>query len=246
MLYAGQRAILFPASAAHTSPAAAGLPNAEEVTLVTDDGERLIAWHVPPQGDRPVVIFFHGNGDTLAGQTGRFRELTAAGVGLVAPAFRGYAGSTGHPSEQGLRRDARAAYAFATARYPADRIVPWGYSLGSGIAVGLAADVEVAGMVLEAPYTSVAEVAAGKMPLVPVRLLIKDPLHSDQRIGTVRAPLLVMHGARDAVIPIGFGERLFALANEPKRMVRFPAGQHVLDRHRVVAAALKFFDEIMP
>lgn len=246
-LYAGQRHIMYPASAVRTAPGAAGLPQADEVTLETDDHEHLIAWHVPPSGDRPVVIFFHGNGDTLAGRARRFRELTAAGVGLVALSFRGYAGSTGAPSEPGLRRDAAAAYAFAAARYPASRIVLWGFSLGSGIAVALAAETPVARLVLEAPYTSAVDVAAGMFPMFPVRLLMKDPLRSDLRIAAVKAPILIMHGARDRVISIAHGERLFALAPEPKRFVRFAQGHHDdLEEHGAVAAVLAFLDEPLP
>jgi uncharacterized protein len=244
LLYAYQRQILFPASTVRTPPATAGLAKADELILNTDDGERLVAWHVPPREGRPVVIFFHGNGDTLAGRAGRFRELTEAGLGLLAVAFRGYAGSSGHPSEEGLRRDGAAAYAFAAERYPASHIVLWGYSLGSGIAVGLAAERPVAKLVLEAPYTSVADVAAGMFPFVPVRWLIRDQLRSDERIGAVKAPILILHGARDQAIAIAFGERLYALAPAPKRFVRFPDGRHEnLEDHGVVKAVLAFLDE---
>jgi fermentation-respiration switch protein FrsA (DUF1100 family) len=90
----------------------------------------------------------------------------------------------------------------------------------------LAADQRIAKLVLEAPYTSIMEVAAGAFPFLPVRWLIRDQFRSDQRIARVTAPLLIMHGARDATIPIDFGERLFAVAREPKQFVRFPEGGH--------------------
>ncbi len=113
-----------------------------------------------------------------------------------------------------------------SARYRADRIVVWGFSLGSGVAVALAADQPIGRLVLEAPYTSVADVASSVFWFVPVRLLMRDQFRSDVRIARVRVPLLVMHGARDPTIPITFGERLFALAHEPKQFVRFPEGGH--------------------
>src|SRR5215207_2485102 len=101
-MYVFQRALLYPIpQTARTTPAAAGFPEAEEVIATTRDGERVILWHVPPKADRPVVIFFHGNGDILAWRVPRFRALTADGTGLVALSFRGYAGSTGKPTEQG-------------------------------------------------------------------------------------------------------------------------------------------------
>jgi len=242
MLFLVQRSFLFPVpTAVRTSPQAAGFPEAEEHLLTTADGEKVIVWHVPAKPGHPVVLYFHGNGDFLAGFFGRFRELIADGTGIVALSYRGYAGSSGQPSEQGLLRDAAAAYAFTTARYRSDKIVVWGFSLGTGVAVALAAEQPVGKLILEAPYSSIADVAASAFPIFPVRLLIKDPLHSDRRIAGVNVPLLVMHGVRDATIPITFGERLFALAHEPKQFVRFPDGGHNdLDAYGATAIARKF------
>jgi uncharacterized protein len=246
-LYFCQRSLMYFPTTQRTAPADAGLPQAQEVVLDTADGEKVIAWHMPPKTDMPVVIFFHGNGDSLVGRAGRFREITAGGVGLLALSFRGYAGSTGQPTEDGLHRDAVAAYEFATARYSPNRIVLWGYSLGSGVAVALAAERSIAKLVLEAPYTSAADVAASIYPFVPVWLLMKDQFRSDERIQTVTAPILIVHAENDRVIPISFGERLFAMAPEPKRFVRFPQGGHEdLDNHGVVAVVLRFLTESEP
>ena len=241
-LFLLQRSFLFPIpQIARTAPAAAGFPRAEEHVLTTVDGEKVIVWHVPARPGRPVVLYFHGNGDFLAGFFGRFRDLIADGTGIVALSYRGYAGSSGRPSEQGLFRDAAAAYAFASALYAADRIVAWGFSLGSGVAVALAAEQPVGKLILEAPYTSIADVAASAFPIFPVRLVMRDPFRSDQRIARVTAPLLIMHGARDGTIPIGFGERLFALAHEPKQFMRFPEGGHNdLDTYGATATARQF------
>jgi uncharacterized protein len=226
-LYFTQRSLIFPIpTTARTTPAEAGFPVAEEHVLATSDGEHVIVWHVPPRPGRRVVLYFPGNGDFLAGSAGRFAEIVADGDGLIALSYRGYAGSSGKPSEQGLLRDAAAACAFATALYEPGRIVPWGFSLGSGVAVALAAEHEVGGLILEAPYTSISDVAATAFPVLPVRYFVKDSFRSDRRIGKVKAPLLVMHGARDATIPIAFGEKLFALASEPKQFVRFDDGGH--------------------
>ena len=237
-----QRSFLFPIpQVGRTTPAAAGFPQAEEHQLTTDDGEKVIVWHVPAQPGHPVVLYFHGNGDFLAGFFGRFRDVIADGTGVVALSFRGYAGSSGKPSEQGLLSDAAAAYAFTTARYSADKIVVWGFSLGSGVAVALAAEQPVARLILEAPYSSVADVAASMFPIFPVRLVLRDPFRSDQRIRRVKVPLLIMHGARDPAIPIAFGERLFALANQPKQFVGFPDGGHNdLDAYGATGIARRF------
>jgi fermentation-respiration switch protein FrsA (DUF1100 family) len=227
LLYFAQRSLLFPIpETRRTSPKAAGFPQAEEHVLQTSDGEQLVAWHVPPHDGKPVVIFFHGNGDILAWRAPWFTALTADGTGLVAVSFRGYAGSSGSPTEAGLLNDAEAAYAFAAQRYPPDRIVVWGYSLGSGPAVALAARHRIARLILEAPYTSIVDVAAAAFPFAPVRWFVRDPFHADQWIAHVTAPVLFMHGGRDRTIPIRFGERLYELARDPKQMVRFPEGGH--------------------
>jgi fermentation-respiration switch protein FrsA (DUF1100 family) len=226
-LFFKQRAMLFPIPpVGRTPPADAGLPEAEEHVLTTDDGEKVIVWHVPARPGHPVVLFFPGNGDFLAGRVPRFRAITSDGTGLVALSYRGYAGSSGQPSEEGLLKDGAAAYAFAVARYQPDRIVAWGFSLGTGVAVALASEHAIGKLILEAPYTSTVDVAASLFPIVPVRLLMRDPFHSDRRITHVTAPLLIMHGDHDEAIPILFGERLFALAREPKQFVRLPGGGH--------------------
>ncbi|HWK97168.1 MAG TPA: alpha/beta fold hydrolase [Pseudolabrys sp.] len=227
-MYVMQRAVMYPApQAQRTAPTAVGFAQAQEIVLETADGEKAIAWHVPPRDGKPVVLFFHGNGEVLAWRVPRFSSIVEDGTGLIALSYRGYAGSSGTPSEAGLIADAEAVYGFAALRYAPQRIVPWGYSLGSGVAVAIAAAHPVGGLILEAPYTSTVDIAAAAFPYLPVRWLLRDRFHSDRRIGSVRAPLLIMHGVKDRVIPIRFGERLFALANEPKRMVRFPEADHV-------------------
>jgi fermentation-respiration switch protein FrsA (DUF1100 family) len=241
-LFLLQRSFLFPVPVTvRTAPDSAGLPEAEEHVLTTADGEKVIIWHVPAKAGQPVVLYFPGNGDCLTGIIGRLRQITAGGTGLVALSYRGYAGSSGAPSEQGLLWDAAAAYAFTAARYSADRIVAWGFSLGTGVAVALATEQPVGKLILEAPYTSTVDVAASLLRIVPVRLLMRDRFQSDERMARVKAPLLIMHGARDATIPISFGERLFALAAEPKQFVRFPEGSHDnLDKYGATETARQF------
>jgi fermentation-respiration switch protein FrsA (DUF1100 family) len=243
LMYVFQRGLMYFPDATRTPPAAAGLPEAEEVVLTASDGEKLIAWHVPPRGDRPLLIYFHGNAGALDLRVGRFRWVVNDGYGLLALSYRGYGGSTGQPSEQGLILDGQAAYDFAAARYRPQRIVLWGESLGTAVAVALAATHAVGGLILDAPFTSAADVGAAAYPFVPVRWLIKDSFRSDLRIASVTAPVLVLHGAHDRVVPIHFGERLFALANEPKRFVRFADGGHVdLDDQGAPEAVRAFLD----
>src|ERR1700680_1057916 len=123
-----QRSMLFPIPpVGRTAPDAAGFPEAVEHVLTTADGEKVIVWHVPAKPGHAVILYFPGNGDFLAGGVGRFKAMTSDGTGLVALSYRGYAGSSGAPSEYGILQDAAAAYAFTTERYAADRIVAWGF-----------------------------------------------------------------------------------------------------------------------
>ncbi|MGZ5842191.1 MAG: alpha/beta hydrolase [Xanthobacteraceae bacterium] len=242
VLYFKQRDFLFPIpQTVRTTPDAAGFAEAEEHVLATADDEHVIVWHVPAKPGHPVVLYFSGNGDFLAGAVGRFRGMTAGGAGLVALSYRGYAGSSGQPSEQGLLLDAAAAYAFTSARYDAERIVVWGFSLGTGVAVAVAAGQQVGKLILEAPFTSIVDVAGAHFRIVPVRWLLRDRFHSDDRMARVTAPLLVMHGENDLTIPIALGERLFALAHPPKQFVRFPEGGHDnLDAFGAIETARQF------
>ncbi len=241
LMYVAQRSMMYFPLAARTSPAAAGLPQAEELVLDTADGERVIAWHMPPRDDKPVILYFHGNGGALNYRADRFRALTADGTGLVALSYRGYGGSSGQPTESGLLQDAAAAYRFAAQRYPATRLALWGESLGSGVAVALAAEQPVGWLILEAPFTSAADIGAAAYPMVPVRLLMKDQFRSDQRIGKVTAPVLIMHGELDRVVPIAFGRRLYALVGAPKKFIHLARGGHDdLGLHGAVEQAQAF------
>ena len=244
LVYLGQRALQYLPERARTPPAAAGLPEAEEVVLDSSGGERVIVWHIPPRGEKPVVLYFHGNGGSLRGRVDRFRALAADGTGLIALSYRGYGGSSGRPTEKGLIDDALAAYAFAAARYPASRLALWGESLGTGVAVALAAQKPVGRIVLESPFTSIADIAAQIYWFFPVRLLIKDSFRSDLLIGTVTAPFLILHGDKDSIVPIALGDQLYKLITAPKRFVRFPgAGHNELAAYGALEAAKQFLSE---
>ena len=241
IMFFAQRALMYFPDNFRTAPVDANFPQAQEVTLRSADGTELIAWQVPPKEGKPVVIYFHGNGGSLQHRVRRFLPLIADGTGLLALSYRGFGGSKGSPSEAGLIEDGQAAYDFARKQYPDAKLVLWGESLGTGVAVAIAAKNEVAALVLEAPYTSTADIAFATYPFIPVRLLMKDQFRSDERIGQVKAPLLILHGAQDRIIPVSYGERLYALANEPKHFVRFARGEHEnLDQFGALQAVRDF------
>lgn len=241
MVYFGQRSLMYFPDKTRVTPAEAGLPEAKEVPLTAADGVQVVAWHVAPQEDKPVIVYFHGNGGSLQHRVPRFRKLIDAGIGLVALEYRGYGGFPGSPSEQGFIDDGQAAYRFAAAHYPVQQLVLWGESLGSGVAVAVAAEQPVGRVILEAPFTSAVAVGAQHYWYLPVRLLMKDQFRSDSRIGKITAPLMIMHGVHDRTVPYAMGERLFDLANKPKHLVRFLDGGHDdLDANGALDAVARF------
>ena len=227
LLYFAQRALLYLPSRSVADPAAFGL--SPEIRLIkTRDGETLRAWWFAPSAGRPVILYFHGNGGGLDGPHERFKRFLASGDGVLAVEYRGYPGSSGKPTEAGLILDGEAGYAEALS-LGADpkRLVVFGESLGSGVAVALAATHPVGALVLDSPFTSTVDVAADRYWMFPVRTLMRDTFHSDERIADVHAPLLIVHGTADWTVPVRFGERLFALANEPKRFILVPGAGHL-------------------
>lgn len=223
-----QRAFLFRVDATPAPAAASGLPWAEDVVLSVEDGVTLAGWLVPPQrADAPVIVYFHGNAGTLMRRVERFRQLTESGAGLIAFHYRGYGGSTGEPDEVSLTGDSWAIFQEAMRRYPDHRRVIYGESLGSGVATQLAARVSAEALILDSPFLSVLDRASATYPWLPVSWLLNHPFRSDLAMPHVRMPLLVLHGARDTVVPISDGERLYALAREPKVFVRFDEAGHV-------------------
>ena len=206
---------------------ALGLRDVEDVSLKSPDGETLQAWYSPARQGKPTILFLHGNGGEIADRAERFAAYQGEGFGVFFLSYRGYGASTGAPSEHGLVTDARAAHDWLTAKgVQGEEIMLVGESLGSGVAVQLAAERPVRALALEAPFASAANVAAQVYWWLPVRLLMKDKFDSFVVIRKVTAPLLVIHGDDDGVVPLSEGQALFALANEPKEMVVVPGGTH--------------------
>jgi hypothetical protein len=231
LFWLAQGFLLYPGSPDRATAAEAGLSDFQDVTLTTEDGKRVAAWYKAAEPGRATILYFHGNGGSLLNRRDRARILTADGRGLLLASYRGYSGSTGRPSEAGLRIDARTAYDWLRERAPPEKIVLYGESLGSGVAVRLATERTVGGLVLDAPFTSTTDVAGHHYWFLPVWLL-RDQYRSVDRIHELKCPLLVMHGDRDGSIPIALGRRLFAAAPEPKRFVELAGVDHmsVLER----------------
>jgi hypothetical protein len=243
-LFLFQRQLLYHPD--KTRPELAGLEQigVREVILPTDDRLSLLSWYLPPRHGRPMIAYFHGNGGHIGYRAERMLRFAREGYGVLMLEYRGYGGNPGAPSEAGFYADARAALAFLEREGVApDRLVLYGESLGSGVAVELAAEYEIAGLILEAPFTSVAEVAQYHFSYVPARRVVTDRFDSLSRIGRVRAPILVLHGERDRVVPVRFGRALFDAAPEPKEGWFAPeAGHEDLARYGALDAAVAFIE----
>ncbi len=242
-MYFQQRSLQYFPSRVATPPEAVGLVGVEESRLTTPDGETIVVWQAAPQPGMPVILFLHGNGGELADRADRMAFYQAHGFGAVFVSYRGYGGSSGTISEEGLLLDAATAYDHLRGQgVEAGRIMVVGESLGTGVAVQLAAARPVAAVALEAPFTAAVDVAAERYRWLPVRLLMKDQFRSRDHITAIKVPLLIQHGEDDRVIPLSHGKALHSMANEPKELVVLPeAGHDIIAQAAVWAREVEFF-----
>ncbi len=248
-LYVWQRHIIFLTDTARPDPVLAGVPDIDVRSIRTADGLNLVAWYRPPAADdRPVVLFLHGNSGNIGHRGGRVASLGALGWGVMMVEYRGFGGNPGSPSEAGLALDAQAGYAALRAEgIAAERIVVWGESLGTAVATRLVTEAPAAALILEAPFTSMADIARMRYRFVPVDLLLKDRFDTLARIGTVETPLLVIHGDRDGMIPFAMGRRVFDAATSARRQfwAAEEAGHNNLVEHGALDVAYGFIDSAL-
>ena len=222
-----QHKLLYPADPVRVAPAAAGLVDVRELEIPAPDGTRVLAWYGKAKPGQPTLLYFHGNGGSLENRTPRIDRFMAEGWGVMMMTYRGYGGSTGKPSEADNIADAIRTYDTLTSLGVAQRdIVLYGESLGTGVASRVAMERPSAGLILDAPYTSIPDVAAANFWFLPVRLMMRDRYETVRIIDKINTPLLILHGARDAMIPVRMGRELMRLAKEPKTFVELPRGGH--------------------
>jgi uncharacterized protein len=228
-LWLMQRRLIYLPSQA-VPPAVSLLPDAEEVVLVTDDGLSLDAWFVPRSGPGvgATVVVFNGNAGNRADRAGLGAALAARGFDVLLTDYRGYGGNPGSPSETGLAADARAAVAHLEGRdgVDPDRLVYFGESLGAAVALGLAAERPPAALVLRSPFTSLADVAGAHYRFLPVSWLLWDRYASLDRMAAVEAPVLVVAGTDDGIVPFSQSVRLFEAASGTKDLFAVEGADH--------------------
>ena len=228
-LYGYQRHYLYiPLTVEVGAPATYGLPYVQDVTTKTADGLSLRSWFMPPPAGRPVILFFHGNGDNLISIDYVFPFFHPRKFGVFACEYRGYSRNPGDPSEQGFYADARGCVAWLKDHgYATDKLIFYGVSLGAAVAIQMATELQPKTLVLQSPFTSFTDLARLAEPDYPVGYMVTEAWDNLSKIGKVRSALLILHGTADDLIPIGMSRRLYAAANDPKTLVEIPGADHL-------------------
>jgi fermentation-respiration switch protein FrsA (DUF1100 family) len=206
-------------------------PPFEEVWIDQAQGPRQRLWLMRTAADsasRPWLLFLHGNASNVGSRLNilHCEKLRALGLNVIATEYRGFGGMDGAPTEAGLESDARSGYDYLRRELRADprRIIVYGWSLGSAVAVDLTSRTDEAAVILEGAPSSLVAVGARRYPYFPIRMLIRNPFDSIRKIVKIRAPVLFLHSREDEVIPFDEGRRLFDAAPAPKQFVEVSGG----------------------
>jgi uncharacterized protein len=220
--------VYFPERELYGDPSDVGLAFTD-LTIPTEDGERLHGWWIPTRVTPPRghVLFFHGNAGNVSHRVEHALSLSGAGLDLLLVDYRGYGQSTGRPSEDGLHRDARASLAALRAgdRVDPQRVVYMGESLGAAVALRLALEAPPLGCVLQSAFTSLRDIAREHYPAA-LSALAGGAYPSLERIARLRAPVLILHGEDDEIVPVAHARTLYAAAPEPRRLRIVPGAGH--------------------
>jgi fermentation-respiration switch protein FrsA (DUF1100 family) len=225
-----------------------GLQGVEEVAFKATDGTKLIAWYRPARGSKPTLLYFTGNSGNTANRAGKIKTIAADGYGVFMLNYRRYGGSEGRPSESRITADALSAYDCLRGLGVAPHdIVAYGESLGTAVATRLSLQRHVEALVLEAPFTSIVDVGRLMWKGFPLSLIMADQYRTIDRIGAVKVPLFILHGGRDAIIPLDLARRVFHAANEPKSLsVVRQAGHNDLFDRGAWEHVCSFLDALRP
>jgi pimeloyl-ACP methyl ester carboxylesterase len=230
LLFIFQRSFLYFPIEGPTDPKQTGLLGFRAEHFEARDGTNILYWESEAHDPTlPTLLYFHGNGGGLHYFVPYLQALHKKGVRIAAMEYRGYPGVAGSPSQNHIVSDAVQFMQHMHETRPQSPLILWGYSLGSGIATQAAAklqDVDIQHLILEAPFTSVVERAGEMMPWVPTRLLLRDRYDSASVIKQVTAPVTIIHGTHDPLIPFAHGQRLFQQANHPKTLITVEGADH--------------------
>ncbi|MGH9254511.1 MAG: alpha/beta hydrolase [Vicinamibacterales bacterium] len=252
MIWTMQRRLMYFPTGDVPAPGDLGLTEVELVTFETTDGLGLSGWFFAVSGPSPhvTVLVFNGNAGNRSHRAPLAVVLHRHGLQVLLVDYRGYGGNPGAPSENGLAADGRAARAYLAGRPDVDlsRLVYFGESLGTAVAVGLAVEHPPAALVLRSPFTSMVDLGQHHYPFLPVRLLLRDRFSAIDQIQRIRVPLLVIVGGQDQVVPIGNSRRLYEAATAPKTLLVVPNADHndyeLLAGDEMIQAIVRFLQPL--
>lgn len=222
------RMIYFPERALATTPQQLGMKY-EDAWLTAADGVRINGWFMPsPRPSGLTVLMLHGNAGNISHRFEKYAVFHQLGWNVFAPDYRGYGNSAGEPDEAGLYLDARAAYRYLMEQRGVDphKLIVYGESLGTAIAIDLLSEVAAAGLVLEEGFTSAPDAGQEIYPFLPVRWLMRSRYDSLSKIGRIRARLLIFHSREDEFFPIRHAQKLLEAAPSPKELVELHGGHN--------------------
>lgn len=230
-LFANQRHFMYSPDMNRTNPSAAGIPEMIAIAVQPADMQTSIeGWYIPAaHPDKPVILFFHGDGGGIAGRAAVAQRLVKHGYGVLLAEYRGYSTNPGSPSEEAFYNDGEAYLDWLKVQegIPENRIILYGESLGSGIATELASKhLNIGGMILDGGFSSLTDVNQRAMPGVLVSLVYFDHYDNMAKINRVVCPILFLQGAKDRVVPLKLAQKLYDAANQPKTMKVYPDGGH--------------------
>lgn len=228
VMYLQQPRITFYPYAGHEgNPSRWGLVH-EDVALNTEDGVRLHGWYLPHPTASKTLLFFHGNGGNISHRRDSLLVWHRLGLNVLIIDYRGYGHSEGEPSEQGLYRDAVAAWDYLTSTrgLKPEQIIVFGRSLGGAVATDLAARVQPAALILESTFSSARDMSKVLFPRLSYLLVLRYRFNSSKKIGRIKSPLLMLHSAQDEIIPYHLGRKLYAAAPQPKAFVELRGGHN--------------------
>jgi len=194
--------------------------------------------------NKKTILFFHGNAGELSNRNYKLNEFSKMDVNFLIIAWRGFSGNEGKPTEKGLYQDANSAIDWLKSKgVKEEQLILYGESLGTGVATEVAQNKNLAGIILESPYTSMTELAGKYYPLLPVKFLLKDRYESIKKIKNIRSPILIMHGGLDPIVPFQMGVQLYEAANEPKFKYFITNDDHMMRYDQNLTQQLKAFIE---
>lgn len=223
-----QTKTFFPTREIEQTPQSLGL-DYQDVYLISQNGNTINGWYIDNKNSEKVMLYFHGNAGNISNQIERLQIFYRLPVDLFIIDYQGYGGSEGSPSRDNCYADARAAYQYLISQksYSSEQIFSYGYSLGGAIAANLAAKEKVAGVILEATFTSTKAIANLSMPLYrPFLWMMKQNFDTLRNINKINAPLLIIHRKGDERVPYTMAEELYAKAKEPKKLLLLKEGGH--------------------